>query len=114
MGPNGMQSLFGQGDIMAQSRTLKEIDNNNLGQNEIVEMGSMKAGFCSPEQINQIPKIMSMIDSIEVKNQDSKIDEPHSALTETYGVSQYMDDGQWGQATYLPQSYDYSQVDWNN
>lgn len=109
-----MQSLFGQGDMMAQSRTFKEFDINHLGQNEIVEMGSMKAGFSSPEQINQIPKMMSMIDSIEAKDQDNKIDEPHSALTETYGVNQYQDSDQWNQATYLPQSYDYSsQVDWN-
>lgn len=76
-----MQSLFGQGDIMAQSRTFKEIGNNNLGQNGIVEMGSLKAGFSSPEQINQIPKMMSMIDSIEAKDQNNKFDEPHSALT---------------------------------
>ena len=108
-----MQSLFGQGDIMAQSRTFKEIGNFNLGQNEIVEMGSLKAGFSSPEQINQIPKMMSMIDSIEAKDQNNKFDEPHSALTQTYGVNQYQNIDQWNQATYLPQSYDYSQVDWN-
>ena len=67
--PMGMHLIKGQGDQMAQMRSLADPSRQDLSQSGMLDATpSLTTGMSGQEQIEQIPKVMNMIESIKVKD----------------------------------------------